>query len=128
MENGLREADWTDEAAFIGGLREIYRIEGDSMHPTLEEGDLVLINPHAELEIGDIVVARHPFKRSVNIIKRVAEILSGERYILLSDNLEDSADSRQFGAIAAKDILGKAEAKIKKEEKKGEAEDEIYSR
>ena len=85
------------------------------MYPTLKEGDMVLINPNAALEIGDIVVARHPFKKSVNIIKRIAEILPGERYILLSDNLEESSDSRSFGAIDAKDILGKAEAKIKPE-------------
>ena len=111
----MPDADWLDEAAFIGGLREIFRIEGDSMHPTLKEGDLVLINPHAARAIGDIVVARHPFKKSINIIKRIAEILPGERYILLSDNLDESSDSRNFGAVAAKDILGKAEAKIKPE-------------
>jgi nickel-type superoxide dismutase maturation protease len=115
MENGLRDDDWMDEIAFAAGLRDIFRIEGDSMSPTLEEGDLVLINPHAELKVGDIVVARHPFKESVKIIKRIAQILPGERYILLSDNLHESSDSRSFGAIAAKDILGKAEAKIKPE-------------
>ena len=115
MENGLPDADWSDEAAFIAGAREIFKVEGDSMLPVLKQGDLVLVNPHAALEIGDIVVARHPFKKSVNIIKRVAEILPNERYILLSDNLQESSDSRAFGAIAAKDILGKAEAKIKPE-------------
>jgi nickel-type superoxide dismutase maturation protease len=116
MENGLPDADWTDEIAFIGGLREIFRVEGDSMFPTLNEGELVLVNPHAEYAVGDIVVARHPFKQSVNIIKRIAEILPGERYILLSDNLVESSDSRSFGAIPARDIIGKAEAKIKPED------------
>lgn len=115
MENGLPEADWTEELAYLGGFREIFRVAGDSMTPTLQEGDLVLVNPHAELRVDDIVVARHPFKQSVIIIKRIAEILPGERYLLLSDNLEESADSRSFGAIPAKDILGKAEAKIKPE-------------
>ena len=115
MEKDLPDADWLDEAAFIGGLREIFRVEGDSMYPTLKEGDMVLINPHAALEIGDIVVARHPFKKSVNIIKRIVEILPGERYFLLSDNPEEGSDSRSFGAINAKDIIGKAEAKIKPE-------------
>ena len=115
MEKGLPDADWTEELAYIGGRREIFRVAGDSMFPALKEGDLVLVNPHAELEIGDIVVARHPFKTSVNLIKRIAEILPGERYVLLSDNLDDSTDSRQFGAIPAKDILGKAEARIMQE-------------
>ena len=111
-----------DEAAFTGGLRKIFRVAGDSMHPTLKEGDLVLVSPGAELEIGDIVVARHPFKQSVTIIKRIAQILPGERYILRSDNSDDSADSRQFGAIPAKDILGKAEARLAEKRRKGEEE------
>lgn len=115
MKKELREADQTDEIAFGKGLREIFQVAGDSMLPALKAGDLVLINPSAALEVGDIVVARHPFKKSVKIIKRIAEILPGERYILLSDNPADGADSRSFGAIAAKDILGKAEARIKPE-------------
>ena len=115
MEKELPEADWLEEIAYVCGFREIFKIEGESMFPALKEGDLVLINPHAELEIGDIVLAQHPFKQSVRIIKRIAEILPGEKYILLGDNLPESSDSRSFGAIAARDILGKAEAKIKPE-------------
>lgn len=113
MKNGLPDADWFEELAYLSGFREIFRIEGDSMLPVLKDGELVLINPHADLEVGDIVLARHPFKQSVKIIKRIAEILPGERYILLGDNPPESSDSRQFGAIAAKDLLGKAEARIK---------------
>jgi nickel-type superoxide dismutase maturation protease len=115
MENGLPDADELEEIAYVSGFREIFRVEGDSMMPALRDGDLVLINPHADLRIGDVVLARHPFKQSVKIIKRIAEILPGERYILLGDNPPESSDSRSFGAIAAKDILGKAEAKIKPE-------------
>lgn len=84
------------------------------MSPVLKDGDLVTINPHAAFCVGDIVLARHPFKQSVKIIKRIAEILDGERYILLGDNPNESSDSRAFGAISAKDILGKAEARIRK--------------
>ena len=115
MENALPEADWMEEIAYVCGFREIFRVEGDSMFPALKDGDLVLINPYADLQIGDIVLAQHPFKQSVKIIKRITEILPGERYILLGDNLPESSDSRSFGALAAKDILGKAEAKIKPE-------------
>ena len=112
MENGLPEAGSTDELAYQSGLREIFRVEGDSMLPVLKNGDLILINPCAEFRIGDIVLARHPFKQSVKIVKRIAEILPGERYFLLGDNPPESSDSRQFGAIPAKDILGKAEALV----------------
>ena len=113
MNKELPDANWLEEIAYIGGFREIFKIEGNSMFQALKNGDLVLINPSAELEIGDIVLARHPFKQSVKIIKRIAEILSGEKYILLGDNLDESSDSREFGAISAKDILGKAESKIR---------------
>jgi len=113
MENGLPVADKLEEIAYGCGFREIFRVEGDSMFPILKEGDFVLINPHADLQIGDIVLARHPFKQSVKIIKRIAEILPGERYVLRGDNPPESSDSRSFGAIPAKDIIGKAEAKIK---------------
>ena len=111
MEGKLPEMEWSQEILEMGESR-IFCVEGDSMLPDLKEGDLVLINPQAELQIGDIVLARHPFKQSVKIIKRVSEILSGERYFLVGDNLAESSDSRSFGAISAKDILGKAEARL----------------
>ncbi|MBS1795112.1 MAG: nickel-type superoxide dismutase maturation protease [Acidobacteria bacterium] len=115
MEKELPDDDWFEELAYVCGFREIVRVEGDSMLPALKDGDLVLINPDAEPAVGDIVFARHPFKQSVKIIKRIAEILPDDRYILLGDNLDESTDSRSFGAIARKDILGKAEARIKPE-------------
>ncbi|CAN5292695.1 nickel-type superoxide dismutase maturation protease [soil metagenome] len=117
MENELPEADWLEEIAYICGFREIFLIEGDSMFPALKNGDLILINPYDDLEIGDIVLARHPFKQSVKIIKRIAEILPEEKYILLGDNLPESTDSRSFGAIQAKDILGKAVCRLKSRSK-----------
>ena len=112
MKARLPERDWSKEIAEAGDFR-IFCVEGDSMFPILKEGDLVLINPYAELQIGDIVLAQHPFKQSVKIIKRITEILNDEKYFLVGDNLSESSDSRSFGAISAKDILGKAEARIK---------------
>ena len=116
MKKTLPDADESDEAAYLDGLREIFRVAGDSMLPALKDGDLVLIDPHADPAVGDIVLARHPFKQSVKIIKRIAEILPGEKYFLLSDNPDEGTDSRSFGAISAKDILGKAGARIKPED------------
>ena len=80
MKKGLPDADRQDEIAFNDGLREIFQVAGDSMLPALKAGDLVLVNPRAEFAVGEIVIARHPFKKSVKIIKRIAEILPGERY------------------------------------------------
>ena len=113
MENELPEADLSEEIAYVCGFREIFRIEGDSMLPVLKDGDLVLINPCADLSVGDVVLVRHPFKQSVKIVKRIAEILPDEKYFLVGDNAPESTDSRSFGAVSVKDILGKAVCRVK---------------
>lgn len=115
MENELPDADRSEEIAYVQGLREIFRVAGDSMLPALKKDDLVLIDPSARIETGDIVLARHPFKQSVKIIKRIREILPGERYFLVGDNPSESTDSRSFGAISAKDILGKVVCRVNQE-------------
>lgn len=108
MDNGLPEADFFEKAAYFLGWREIFIIKGDSMLPTLKQGDLVFINPSAKPKIGDIVLFRHPFKQSVKAVKRLAQITADGRYFLVGDNALESADSRSFGAIRAKDVLGVA--------------------
>ncbi len=107
MEN-LPKADWFEKTACFLGWREIFLIEGGSMYPTLRDGDRVMINPHDQIRVGDIVLARHPFKSSVKIIKRVAQILEDGRYFLVGDDAMESIDSRSFGAIKPEDILGRA--------------------
>ena len=114
MENELREIELNEEnAESLFNKYKIFRVEGDSMFPSLKNGDLVLINPDFEPKIGDIVLAAHPFKKSVKIIKRIKEITAENRYFLIGDNPTESTDSRSFGTIAKKDILGKIEAKAK---------------
>jgi nickel-type superoxide dismutase maturation protease len=113
MGNELPVDDWWEQVAYLCGFREIFLVQGDSMLPGLKNGDVVLVDPSAELKTGDIVLARHPFKKSVQIIKRIKEISPENRYFLVGDNLEESTDSRSFGAIQAKDILGKAVCRLK---------------
>jgi len=112
MENELPEIDLSEQNAKVFSKHKIFRVEGDSMLPILKNGDLVLINLDTEPRIGDIVLAAHPFKKSVKIIKRINEITTENRYFLVGDNQGESTDSRIFGTIAKNDILGKVEAKI----------------
>lgn len=116
MNKELPEEDWLETIAYFLGWREIFLIEGDSMLPVLKPGDRVFIDPSATAEFreGDIVLARHPFKQSVKIIKRIREITPEGRFFLVGDNLPESTDSRSFGAISRKDILGKAVCRQKK--------------
>ena len=107
----LPEIDWFERTALFLGWREIYLIEGESMYPTLRSGDRVLICPYDEIRVGDIVLANHPFKRDIKIIKRVAQILEDGRYFLVGDDALESVDSRSFGAVSPADIIGRATCK-----------------
>ncbi len=76
------------------------------MLPNLKDGDKVLVKLHESYQISDIVVAQHPFKQSVVLIKRVSEI-DENGVFLIGDNPSESTDSRTLGKISLKDILGK---------------------
>jgi nickel-type superoxide dismutase maturation protease len=108
MKKELPEADFFEKAAYFLGWRDIFIIEGDSMLPTLKTGDCVFINSDQKPEIGDIVLFRHPYVQNVNVVKRLAEITAEGNFVVLGDNPPESTDSRNFGAILAKDILGVA--------------------
>ncbi len=108
MKNGLPEAGFFEKAKYFFGWRDIFIIEGDSMSPTLKQGDRIFINRKAEPKSGDIVLFRHPYKKNVKAVKRLAQITEDGKYYVLGDNKFESNDSRSFGAIPAKDILGVA--------------------
>ena len=113
MEKELPAANWKERLLFFLGRRRAVLVEGDSMLPNLKNGDGILINADAKIAAGDIVLAKHPFKKSVNILKRLSEIDENGNYFLIGDNPPESTDSRTFGAISAKHILGKAVCRLK---------------
>lgn len=113
MENELPEANWKEKVLFYLGMRRAIRVEGDSMLPNLKNGDGILIDADAKISVGDIILAKHPFKKSVIILKRLTEIDQNGNYFLVGDNPSESSDSRTFGALSAKHILGKAVCRLK---------------
>ena len=113
-KNDLPEIDWKGRILSLIGIREIFEVEGDSMSPTLNDGDLVLVNFHTEFKVGDIILANHPFDKGAKLIKRIWKISPEGNYFLIGDNLAKSTDSRNFGELLAKEILGKIEAKLNK--------------
>lgn len=82
------------------------------MYPTLGDGERVVVDTMAYREappvVGDIVLARHPFVRDTWIIKRVVGVAEDDRYVLQGDNSLESSDSRSFGPVALRNILGRA--------------------
>lgn len=71
-----------------------FRVFGHSMEPTLQEGDLVLVNRWAYLfstpKIGDIIVAQDPIKPPRLILKRIKE-RQDKKLLVAGDNLHCKA-------------------------------------
>ena len=87
-------------------------ISGDSMWPTFPDGTQFLLNscPFDELSVGDVVLAQHPFKSTVRIVKRIQNI-QAHTVFLVGDNPDPlaSEDSHNFGAVRHEAILGRCE-------------------
>jgi nickel-type superoxide dismutase maturation protease len=110
--NQLPEATLYEIALVFLGYRHKYLCEGNSMHPTLKNGEVVLVDREAKIEVGDIVIAKHPVEQYSEIVKRIDRINARGHYYLVGDNLEDSNDSRNFGAVTREYIKGKVVARI----------------
>ena len=82
------------------------------MLPTLDNGDVVLIEPTTNVAVGDIVLAQHPYKQSVKMLKRVEKIDENGRFSLVGDNPQESTDSRAFGTVSIEYIYGKAVCRL----------------
>lgn len=107
MKN-LPKASFYEKSLVFFGARHKYICEGTSMNPTLRDGEVVLVDRAAEkIEVGDIVLAKHPVEQTSEIVKRVERINERGHYFLVGDNSEDSSDSRAFGAVTREYIRGK---------------------
>lgn len=85
-------------------------VSGQSMEPTLKDGDIVVYSRYVEdIEVGDIVIVNTTKKMSDNEeknIKRVAKVTDTNVY-LLGDNKAASKDSRTYGYVNRKQIEGR---------------------
>jgi phage repressor protein C with HTH and peptisase S24 domain len=79
------------------------RVSGNSMVPTLHDGQLVVGRQTRDLAAGDVVIVSH---NGLEKIKRI-ERHEGDLVYLLGDNPAESTDSRSLGWLPAKTILAK---------------------
>jgi nickel-type superoxide dismutase maturation protease len=86
-----------------------YKISGNSMSPTLHSGQTILVNRlrywFTIPKVNDIVAVNDPRDGKV-LIKRITKI-EGKGYFVEGDNKKASTDSRVFGMIERRDIVGK---------------------
>ncbi len=86
------------------------------MAPLLLDSDVVFVDIGAYSstppQIGDVVVALHPYQRDLQLIKRVTDVTDDGRVFLQSDNPSEGTDSRSFGTISCQRILGRVTARI----------------
>lgn len=93
-------------------LKSVYplRVNGDSMEPGLHAGALVIahaVDADTRLNVGDIVVARHPQRPELEIIKRIHAIDDAGKLFLTGDNPARSTESVDFGWVARDHILAR---------------------
>jgi nickel-type superoxide dismutase maturation protease len=94
-------------AAGLSGLRwRRVVVEGDSMLPTLEPGDRLLVLAGRRAPVGSLVALADPRDPGRVLVKRVAAWRHGGVEVR-GDNPAASTDSRHFGPVAAEALLGR---------------------
>jgi hypothetical protein len=61
---------------------------------------------------GDIVVARHPFRSDLLLVKIVTSLTASGECLLHGLNPAESTDSRTFGAVPRRFILGRITSQL----------------
>ena len=103
---------WRSFLLWMLGQLKRYRISGPSMKPTLSAGVEVLVDCRAQtrvsISVGDLVLVQHPLQSDIRMIKRVvSHDAEADSYIVHGDNPHESTDSRQFGAVSGRHLLGR---------------------
>lgn len=112
MGNAIKKATLLEMALYFLGRRKVFLVEGDSMIPTLANGDKVLVRPAVSVTVGDLVVAKHPYRSDVKVVKRVGNVSGDGRLTLVGDNPTESSDSRTFGTVSIESIIGNVVSKL----------------
>src|SRR5262245_51123701 len=94
-------------------MLRVVRVGGESMSPTLEDGDFVvalgapLARPHRR---GDIVIVEH--ERLGLIVKRIAELDPFGDWVQLEGDAAASCSRESLGRVARRAIKGRAILRI----------------
>ena len=88
-------------------------VAGDSMAPTYISGDWLIVRWGGRYKVGEVVLVEREDRPGVFLVKRLVRIDDGEFWVQ-GDNKSSSTDSRQWGAITSKEVLGKVVFRFRK--------------
>jgi nickel-type superoxide dismutase maturation protease len=78
-----------------------------SMEPLLQPGDWLLIRRTRRIRPGQIVLARHPARPTMLIVKRAARRQDGGWWLESANPAAGAVDSARFGAVPDELIEGR---------------------
>ena len=115
MNSPLPAAGLTDLLLFFMGRRKLFQVEGESMLPSLQPRQRLLVKPLPQKTTaplnGSVVVCRHPADGNLILTKRVWRS-QGQWLELRGDNPAASTDSRHFGQVPLDTVIGVVTAVI----------------
>jgi phage repressor protein C with HTH and peptisase S24 domain len=89
---------------------QVVGVVGRSMHPTLKEGDRLLVDARRRPRPGDLVLVRLPGDRPLAVKRAVRREADG--WWVERDNPREGTDSWSVGAIPDDDVLAVVLARI----------------
>lgn len=97
-------------------MLKLLKVKGDSLLPDYRDGDFVIMSKipvfFRKIKPGDIVVFIHPeFATMIKQVERVSQ--NGDEFFLVGTHF-GSIDSRQFGWVKGKSLMGKVIRHIRK--------------
>jgi nickel-type superoxide dismutase maturation protease len=103
--------DWLPVRTFV--------VRDTSMRPALSPGDRLVVARWLRPRRHDLVVSRDPEQPSTYLVKRVANVQPGGNVVLHADNPNVSRDSRHFGAVPGRLIVGRVVFRYLPTERRG---------
>lgn len=101
-------------AAVLSLLRRV-EVHGDSMLPTLQPGDRLLVFRTGRARPDRVVVVRDPRRPGRSLVKRVSQVQDGKAFVV-GDNPRSSTASAVFGTV---DIEGRVLYRYHPEHRRG---------
>jgi nickel-type superoxide dismutase maturation protease len=88
------------------------RIIGPSMEPALRNGEVYLARRKTRLQVGDVIVARHPQRNELLTVKRIVR-REPSGWWVEGDSVHGSNDSRDFGVVPDQLVQAKIVCRIR---------------